>query len=131
MTTELTDAGRIYRQHEAAFKGVSAYVVTDSKGERVATVAFKFARSGLRTTCYLHWLGSPMVKAHANGGGYDKASAAAYQAAQRVQTGRATQGGPDGPAMNAFIAFVSAIRDEGRHWDDDLRAAGFNVLQAV
>ena len=121
----------IYKQHEAAFKNVSAYVIADATGERVATIAFKFAASGLRTTCYMHWLGSPMVKGVANGGGYDKASAAAWAASQTIKTGDAANAPPDGEKMNAFIAFVSAIKDQGRHWDQDLKAAGFNVLQAV
>ena len=70
----------IYKQHETAFKGVSAYVIASPTGERVATIAFKYAASGLRTICYMHWLGSPMVKGIASGGGYDKASAAAERA---------------------------------------------------
>jgi hypothetical protein len=121
----------IYKQHEAAFKNVSAYVITDATGERVATIAFKFAASGLRTTCYMHWLGSPMVRGSASGGGYDKASAAAWAASQTIKTGNAVNAAPDGEKMNAFIAFISAIKDQGRHWDQDLKAAGFNVLQAV
>jgi hypothetical protein len=108
----------IYKQHETAFKGVSAYVIASPTGERVATIAFKYAASGLRTTCYMHWLGSPMVKGIASGGGYDKASAAAWEAAKRLD-------------LRPDHLFKAAIKDQGRHWDQDLKAAGFNVLQAV
>lgn len=126
--TELTQ-NSIYEQHNAAFKRVSAYVVTDAKGERVATVAFKFAASGLRTTCFFHVLGRPMVKAFAAGGGYDKCSAAAHRAVFRIHA--------DAPEVSpklvgeAMDAICEAIKDEGRSWDGDLRAAGLNVVQAV
>lgn len=118
--TELT-GNVIYDQHAQAFRHVAAYVVTDAAGDRVATVAFKYAASGLRTTCYLHVLGVPMVRAHANGGGYDKASAAVHAACRKVD--------PQYSELRAMI--ILAVKDEGRSWDGDLRAAGFHVLQAV
>lgn len=116
----------IYSQHEASFKNVAAYVITNAKGDRVATVAFKYAASGLRTTCFMHWLGQPMVKAFASGGGYDKASAAAFAAAKKLDLSPSIH-----PDHEAGRKFAAAIKNEGRHWDGDLRAAGFNVLQAV
>lgn len=120
----------IYQLHAQTFRHVAAYVITDDKGERVATVAFKYAESGLRTTCYLHVIGFPMARGYASGGGYDKASAAAHVAANRV----VYQGGLDASEQVRFDMvrrLVGAIKDEGRSWDGDLRAAGFNVLQAV
>ena len=36
----------IYEQHDKAFSRVSAFVILDSKGERVATVAIKFPADG-------------------------------------------------------------------------------------
>lgn len=116
---------RIYDQHQAAFRNVSAYVVTNAKGELVAKIAFKFATSGLRTTCFFHVLGLPMTKAFASGGGYDKASAAAHKAVHAENEWRSS------PAVDTLRDMRAAIKDEGRLWDDDLRAAGFNVLQAV
>lgn len=116
---------RVYNAHEKAFATVAAYVVTDRHGDKVATVAFKFAKSGLRTTCYLHVIGLPMVSSFASGGGYDKCSAAAHAATKRVMV-PAGSGRP--PCVQELL---SAIKDEGRSWEGDLRAAGFNVLQAV
>lgn len=124
---QMTD---IYANHAKAFAGVSAYVVTNKKGELVARVAFKFAKSGLRTTCYFHVIGFPMTKAQANGGGYDKASAAMHQAVSRL----VWQGGETIEEQHRYdqtLKLVSAITDTGASWDADLREAGFVVLQAV
>lgn len=115
----------IYDQHKAAFAHVSAYVVM--KGDdRVATVAFKFAKSGTRTTCYLHVIGAQMVRAYANGGGYDKCSAAVHSALSRVVA-------HDGDIRTIQIlgAVRDAVTDNGSSWDQDLRRAGFAVWQAV
>ena len=119
----------IYDQHSAAFRSVSAFVVlgkdTDDKGNpvRVATVAFKHGDS--RCSCYFHVIGAPMAKGWADGGGYDKASAAAYAAVRKIDRNA-------WPEHVAIIdSIVDAIKDQGRHWDQDLRAAGFEVWQAV
>lgn len=74
----------IYDQHRAAFANVSAYVILRG-GERVATIAFKFPRDGAgRLYAYVHWIGVPMVRGFAAGGGYDKRSAAVADAAQKA-----------------------------------------------
>ena len=74
----------IYDQHRAAFSNVSAYVVMHG-GERVATVAIKYPRDGAgRLYAYVHWLGVPMVRGFAGGGGYDKRSAACASAARKL-----------------------------------------------
>jgi hypothetical protein len=115
----------IYDQHQAAFKHVSAYVVIKD-GDCIANVAFKFAKSGLRTTCYLHILGSQMVRAYASGGGYDKCTAAVHSAISRIE---AEPG--DIRTIQRVGAFRDAVTDNGSHWDQDLRRAGFSVWQAV
>lgn len=118
----------IYDQHASAFRNVSAFVIvgkdTDDKGNpvRVATVTFKH---GPRCSCYFHVIGAPMAKGYADGGGYDKASAAAYSAVRKINRDAY-------PGHLAIIeALTAAIQDQGRHWDQDLRAAGFTVWQAV
>jgi hypothetical protein len=73
-------ASGIYDQHQAAFARVSAFVVLDSTGERVATVAIKYPGAGLRLWSYVHLIGVEMVRGSAGGGGYDKTSAAVAQA---------------------------------------------------
>ena len=67
----------IYDQHAKAFAAVQAFVILDTSGERVATVALKFPRDGAgRLYAYVHLIGVEMVRAHAGGYGYDKRSAA-------------------------------------------------------
>jgi hypothetical protein len=108
----------IYAQHSAAFSRVSAFVILKD-GERVATVTFKFPKDGAgRLYAYVHWIGSPMVRGFAGGYGYDKRSAAARHAAEKITL-----------ADPGFLAAL--LEDSGRYWDDRLRDAGFTVLQAV
>jgi hypothetical protein len=112
----------IYDQHAAAFASVSAYVIMKD-AYRAATIAFKYPRDGAgRLYVYVHWIGTKMVRGHANGYGYDKRSAAAWNAARRIAS--------DGLLCEQFIA---AFRegDGGSGWDSALRSAGFTVLQAV
>lgn len=114
----------IYRQHDASFSAVSAYVIAKD-GKRVATVAFKFPRDGAgRLLAYVHFLGLKMVRGWASGGGYDKRSAACADAARRINNT-----GGDG---EAFLPFYTALaKDDGYGWDRNLRDAGFDVWQAV
>lgn len=74
----------IYDQHAQAFAGVSAYVILNGAKERVGTVAFRHGH-GTRTWCYFHVHGVPMVRGFADGGGYDKASAAAWSAVHKIE----------------------------------------------
>ena len=123
----------IYEQHRAAFARVAAYVVMH-KGERVATIAFKFPRDGAgRLYAYVHWIGLEMVRGYAGGCGYDKRSAACASAIKPL---RAHANAPGGLEIvrheSALAAFITALaKDGGQTWDSALREAGFNVLQAV
>lgn len=114
----------IYDQHDRAFRNVAAFVIVKD-GERVATIAFKF---GNAVTAYVHWIGVEMVKATANGGGYDRKSAACGSAAKRIPDDiRGTERRPGDRE-----AFIDALHDtDGRRWDDRLRDVGFSVFQAV
>lgn len=117
----------IYDQHAQAFAGVSAYVILNGAKDRVGTVAFRHGH-GTRTWCYFHVHGVPMVRGFADGGGDDKASAAAWSAVHKIEeTGLA-----DWPDCLATIRAVkAAIKDAGYSWDRELENAGFTVLQAV
>jgi hypothetical protein len=130
----------IYRQHEAAFGNVTAYVIM-REGERVATVALKFPKDGAgRLWAYVHFLGVPMVRDYAGGYGYDKRSAAVTHATGKIKQeplGEYTTG--QDWAEKAHIAekerlqhFTTALSDiGGKDWTDSLRDAGYTVLQAV
>lgn len=128
---KLTDAGTIYNQHDAAFSHVAAYVVIDkTTGGCVAKVAIKRGASGLRTTAFVHWLGVPMAKGVANGGGYDKDSASVAAAARTVPPDdRPNDRDGMHDARARFIAAASI--DGGKRWDDAVRDAGFSVFKAV
>ena len=119
----------IYKQHEAAFRDVSAFVITYA-GERVATVAIKFPRDGAgRLYAYVHWRGVEMVRGFAGGGGYDKRSAACASAARKLPEHL-----PEGydAGADVYRSFVDVMRaDGGLDWNTALTGAGFTVLQAV
>ena len=119
----------IYDQHRAAFSNVSAYVVMHD-GARVATVAIKYPRDGAgRLYAYVHWLGVPMVRGFAAGGGYDKRSAACASATRKLP--EHLPAGYDA-AADVYRSFVDVMRtDGGQDWNTALTRAGFTVLQAV
>lgn len=123
--TKITDPSIVYRQYDAAFARVAAYVILKN-GECVAKVAIKRSASGLRTSAFVHRLGVPLVCGTANGGGYDKDSAAVAAGARKIPddiTGR------DPHDRAAFLD--AAMKDGGKRWDDAVRDAGFTVIQAV
>ena len=124
----------IYTQHDAAFRQVEAYVIVKD-GERVATIAFKFPSDGAgRLYAYVHWIGLPMVRGFASGGGYDKRSAACASAMRKLREVASEASHEDGERARAggMVAFEQAMsRDGGRYWDRALRDAGFTVWQAV
>ncbi len=126
----------IYDLHKTAFKSVSAYVILKD-GERLATIAFKFPKDGAgRLWCYFHLIGQPMVRAYAGGYGYDKRSAAASNAIDALkldtkdsyvtQEARATYQ----TEIDALKALLTPQMDSD-DWNNVLRKAGYQVLQAV
>ena len=114
----------IYDQHEKAFANVAAYVILDSKREKVATVAIKFPNDGAgRLYAYVHWIGAQMVRGFAAGGGYDKRSAACADAMSKVRFEDI------GRIPTPFLEALS--KDSGFSWDRELEKAGYMVLSAV
>lgn len=121
---------KIYDQHAAAFKNVSAFVILKD-GERVATIAFKFPKDGAgRLYAYVHWFGCAMVRGSATGYGYDKKSAACESATDKLFN--AECGLDDDNHVILYKQFHKALRDiSGSSFDRALDNAGFTVLQAV
>lgn len=119
----------IYDQHKAAFANVSAYVILDAQGSRVATIAFKFPRDGAgRLYAYVHWFGTSMVRGFASGYGYDKRSAACASAVKRL----GAYDGSEPTWRQGYEDFVGALKaDDGNTWHMQLEAARFTVLKAV
>lgn len=122
---------KIYDQHCAAFKNVSAFCLT-LNGENIGNVAFKFPRDGAgRLYCYLHVYGLQMIRGHANGYGYDKKSAAFIHAAHKLDTSTSpVNAGWTRDDLIVLIREASKKMNSG-HWDTELARAGFSVLQAV
>lgn len=120
----------IYDQHKAAFSRVEAHVIVKD-GQRVATIAFKFPADGAgRLFAYVHWLGVPMVRGFAAGGGYDKRSAACASATRRaIKEIKNPESSPDMFSRASFFRVLSL--DDGYHWYENLEKAGFTVWQAV
>jgi hypothetical protein len=121
----------IYDRHDAAFRLVSAYAILDNDGDVIATVSIKFpGPRSLRLTAFVHWHGEEMVVGTADGGGYDKSSAAVAKAVRKMprDTRDITVYGE--AAMRArFIA--ECRKDDGNDWTRQLRDAGFKVIQAL
>ncbi|WP_426050363.1 hypothetical protein [Brevundimonas sp. SL161] len=125
----------VYDQHQSAFARVSAFVILKDD-ERVATVALKFPADGAgRLWAYVHLIGVEMVRAHADGFGYDKRSAAVSAAIAKIPAPSDDKGrNPEWLAkMNANRAalIIAAATMESHGHESALRSAGFTVLQAV
>lgn len=105
----------IYDQHDKAFGNITAAVIVKD-GQRVATVTFKH---GQAVTAFVHWIGTEMVR----GGGYDRATAAAANAAGKMPLT------VNGAVIDAFRRALLA--DNGKRWDSQLENAGFTVLYAI
>jgi len=119
---------KIYDQHDAAFKRVSAFVILKD-GKRFGSVAFKFPADGAgRLYAYVQLFGAPMVRGFASGGGYDKRTAAVSAAAEHLDFGALV---PDFDKPTLAVARFAMMRDDGQDWADALRKAGFDVWQAV
>lgn len=123
----------IYEQHAAAFNRVSAFVILKG-AERVATVAIKFpADSAGRLYAYVHYFGHRMFRGFANGGGYDKRSAAVSAAACWLPLACSDDATYLEPAqIETRKDFRNALENVGgQDWTRALEQAGFTVLQAV
>lgn len=121
----------IYDQHRSAFSSVSAYIVFLNNA-KVATIAFKYPRDGAgRLYAYVHWLGVPMVRGFASGGGYDKHSAACAHASSKIPASDPIHDDLTTNKENQSRFIQALSLDDGFGWDRNLRSAGFEVLQAV
>jgi len=81
----MTDKLTIYKTYETAFQGVSAYILVMSDCgdiEKLATITFKRGSTGT-VRCFLHQIGYTMQQGSAGGGGYDKLSAALFDASAK------------------------------------------------
>ncbi len=118
----------IYEQHAAAFAHVSAFAVMRD-GKQVATVAIKFPQDGAgRLYAYVHVIGTRMVRGSASGGGYDKRSAAVYDACKALRHG----GDWDADTAAAIELFRDAAPSmDSRDWTSALSSVGLQAWQVI
>jgi hypothetical protein len=115
----------VYDKHHAAFRLVSAYVITDTHGNQLGNIAFKYPNDGAgRLTCYLHIHGTPMVSGTASGCGYDKAGAAFENACSKLRGSEYTC-----PATAKFHIVGSNMG--GQDFDSAIRSMGYNCFRAL
>lgn len=127
----------IYQKHDSAFNNVNAHVIatTNKQGgiERLATVAFIRGDSG-NVRCFFHLIGVQMQLGQAGGGGYDKHSAAFYEAVKKAREALNGKESVDDVAYikDADAILAAAVKGNGSsRWMDALRENGYFVLQAV
>ena len=125
----------IYDAHDKAFANVSAWVILDAQGVKVASVAIKY---GARATAFTHFIGVAMTRGGAGGSGYDRTSAAIQDGFAKATTfGPDDYDTPESVARRASMqsdldAFRQALNShDGYHWYQNLERAGYRVLQAV
>jgi hypothetical protein len=122
----MKDPNRIYDQHRNAFAAVTAAVVLHD-GKLIARIAVKH---GNAATAYVHFLGAPMMRGQAGGGGYDKTSAAIDAAARKIVAPEGEKWNLDRALCDKFTT-ACILGSNGNGWDRSLREAGFDVHQAV
>lgn len=125
----------IYKQHDNTFNLVSAYVILDKQGNRVATLAFKFPKDGAgRLNCFFHLIGVEMIKGFAGGYGYDKRSHAVSNAIKNLEnTYNIQYGNKDFQNFDNIIKNLKNAFDKigGENWDTVFHSLGYKIYQAV
>ena len=120
----------IYEQNRAAFARVAAFAVLRD-GKPVATVAIKYPQDGAgRLYAYVHVIGTRMVRGSASGGGYDKRSAAVYDACKALKHGG--DGYRDADTATAIELFRDAAPSmDSRDWTSALANVGLQAWQVI
>ena len=108
-----------YAAFDRAFSNVSAYVLIHD-GAPVGRVAFKH---GASVQCFAQIWGSDMSRGRAGGGGYDRTTAAAEQAIERMG------GGDTRPDAQAHVDAIKAAMggQDGKRWTQRVEDAGYTV----
>lgn len=127
----------IYDLHAQAFRDIAAWVIVKD-GERVGSFATKYVGrsnpNGVTCWGYLWCLGVEMARGNTGpGGGYAMQDAAFAYAADRLalMPPNIDSEGTYRRAVNALIAHCKAYPDQGQSWIEHMRAAGYQVFEAV
>lgn len=131
---------KTYDQQRKHFADHSASAIL-MDGEHVASITIKYPKDGAgRLYAYVHWLGTEMQRGHANGGGYDKASAAISVAARQylIDFDKSLPSDVDSFNANARKPHLAQCmfweylkKDDGESWESALRSAGFTVCRII
>ena len=114
----------IYEKHDAAFNNVAAWAILEN-GVHLANVTVKFPRDGAgRLTMFVHVIGTPMVAGTATRYGYDKQSAAARNAWEKLPRDYK-------PTETESRFWEVMSEDSGHRWHNALMTAGFTVIQVI
>jgi len=113
----------VFAQHDTMFREISAFAIVKD-GALTGRVTF---RHRARCTCFFHIFGASMSKGIADGGGYDKASAAAANAVLK-HAGSLTG---DGAANVKTLKAAFAAARDGTDWRRTVEDAGFTVFQVI
>lgn len=116
----------IWHQFDKATKAISAYAILKD-GEYVGRIVFK---NGAAMSCYLQVWGSAMVKGQARGGGYDRATAAAHNAAARLDP-KQNLTAVERIHVPAIKAALLGASDDGTGWIKRLEGAGYTVCGVI
>lgn len=130
----MTNATDVYDKHASTFRYVSAYTL-HYNGEHVGLVNFKRSRTNGSLQCFLQVFGLTMQHGRAGGHGYDKASAAFYEAATKLlalaSKPKLDAGRPHLLHLAQLIARAGKEGNGGSQWFPALRIAGFTVCSAI
>jgi hypothetical protein len=80
----------------------------------LGNITFRRAKSGMRTTCYLHIFSSAIVKGISNGCGYDVQSAAFVEAMEKWR--RSGEERISDALYDGLLAAVNSCHNDGRSW---------------
>ena len=109
-----------YEQRNKKFSQVEAWAVMQA-GVQVGVIQVKYPKDGAgRVHAYVHEFGFRMLHGYAGGYGYDKTGAAigaCFNDKEREQA-------------SALYGALKSVTYDGQ-WQDVIKAAGFDLLQAV
>lgn len=135
---------KIYDQHNAAFKYVSAFAILKDRNH-VANVSIKFPKDGAgRLYAYVHVFRAEMSRGFAGGYGYNKTSAAIMDAMEKTKPYKIERTKDENAESKAYYdkaeadgnALIAELKKAlepaaSAGWSNALRDAGFTVLHVL
>ena len=130
MTNDFDQQNALYAAQRKAVKNSQIYILLDGQNV-VAKLSFHYNASNTGCTCFLWVRGCGISKGIAKGGGYDRRSAAAMKAAQKMAQLDEVYLRIVGYAETRAQILKALDEDSGMTWDRRAEDAGFMVIQAI